>query len=320
MLKRIWAALLGAAITGAVLAGCSAPPASPSTAPPLAEATPASGFTFTDDLGREVQLAGTPAKVVALLGSYGEIWLEAGGELAGITDDYEKNHTQPLPAAVQKTGSVKDPNIEVIFEIAPDFVILSPDIAAHLKIAEQLQAAGIACAFFRQESWQEYLHILDIFTRLLHTQEVYTREAEALQKQIDTVLSSLPQQDTPPKVLLVRGMASGIHALGADHPAGKILQDLGAENITDKHPSILEDLNVEYVLDENPDFILIVPMGDADTANASFWDAAAANELWQQVNALRTNHVVLLPKELYQLKPNQRWGESYEYLADILYG
>ena len=47
----------------------------------------ASAETFTDAMGREVALDAAPEHTVALLGSYGEVWIAAGGYLAGTTQD-----------------------------------------------------------------------------------------------------------------------------------------------------------------------------------------------------------------------------------------
>jgi len=53
----------------------------------MAPAALAGSITFTDAMGVEVTLEKTPERVAALLGSYGDIWLQAGGTLAGATED-----------------------------------------------------------------------------------------------------------------------------------------------------------------------------------------------------------------------------------------
>ena len=42
---------------------------------------------ISDAKGREIDLPRTPQRVVSLLGSYGNVWLEAGGTLSGTTED-----------------------------------------------------------------------------------------------------------------------------------------------------------------------------------------------------------------------------------------
>ena len=45
----------------------------------------------------------------------------------------------------------------------------------------------------------------------------------------------------------------------------------------------------------------------------------ASKQYHIQVGQGDVGRYVILPGELFHYKPNKRWGESYEYLADILY-
>ena len=45
----------------------------------------------------------------------------------------------------------------------------------------------------------------------------------------------------------------------------------------------------------------------------------ASNPAWQGLTAVKDDKFYVLEKELFHNKPNNRWGESYEILADILY-
>ena len=44
-----------------------------------------------------------------------------------------------------------------------------------------------------------------------------------------------------------------------------------------------------------------------------------ANPAWNSLSAVQNGRYVVLPSDLFHYKPNARWGESYEYLAKILY-
>ena len=45
-----------------------------------------------------------------------------------------------------------------------------------------------------------------------------------------------------------------------------------------------------------------------------------SNEAFASLCAVRSGNYHVLPKELFHYKPNERWDESYEYLAKLLYG
>ena len=45
-----------------------------------------------------------------------------------------------------------------------------------------------------------------------------------------------------------------------------------------------------------------------------------SNPAWQQLSAVKNGRVYYMDQQLYNLKPNARWGEAYEKLAEILHG
>jgi iron complex transport system substrate-binding protein len=44
------------------------------------------------------------------------------------------------------------------------------------------------------------------------------------------------------------------------------------------------------------------------------------NPAWQTLTAVQEGNCYMMDPALYNLKPNARWGEAYEKLAQILYG
>ena len=44
-----------------------------------------------------------------------------------------------------------------------------------------------------------------------------------------------------------------------------------------------------------------------------------SNPAWQSLTAVREGRYHVMDHKLYNLKPNGRWAEAYETLADILY-
>ena len=116
-----------------------------------------------DDRGVAIPTA-VPRRVVSLYGSYAEAWAQAGGTLVGATEDAVSERGMDLGTA-QIIGTTKAPNLERILALDPDLVILSLDIAAQVSAAEVLEAAGVPCAAFRVDTWQDYARMMDVFTR-----------------------------------------------------------------------------------------------------------------------------------------------------------
>ena len=74
-------------------------------------AAPADGFTFIDDLGREVTVS-DPQRVAALLGSFADVWYLAGGTVAASADDAWADFELPLPEDAVNLGMTKRLNLE----------------------------------------------------------------------------------------------------------------------------------------------------------------------------------------------------------------
>ena len=133
----------------------------------------------------------------------------------------------------------------------------------------------------------------------------------------------LAAETEPPTVLLLRAYSTGAKAKGMDNLAGVMLHDLGAKNLVENHPSLLEELSMEeisLIIAADPDYIFVTIMGSStQKALDALAAGVQANPAWNSLSAVKNGRYIILPGELFHYKPNRRWGESYEYLAKILY-
>ena len=101
---------------------------------------------------------------------------------------------------------------------------------------------------------------------------------------------------------------------------GEMLADLDCENIADSESGLLEELSLETILAADPDYIFAVLQGaDNSDAQAMLEGTLLSNPAWAGLTAVREGRFHIMDQQLYNLKPNARWGEAYEKLADILY-
>nr|WP_122012227.1 ABC transporter substrate-binding protein [Maliibacterium massiliense] len=312
MLKRMRVCVL--LLAALLLVGC-APREASATASPRAQDT----YTFTDALSRSVTVPKAPSRVVALMGSYAETWLLAGGTLAGTTQDAIDERKLTLGADTKVIGSVKQPSLEAILDLAPDFVLLSTDIESHVKLDDALRQAGIAHAYFKVELFSDYLDMLKICTDIMGDADAYRKNGLDVQARIDQVLAKAQASEDRPTVLFIRALSTAAKAKDADNMVGAMLEALGCDNIAARHPSLLEDLSMEEIIAEDPDFIFVTTMGDSDKAIAALKNGIAANPAWNSLAAVQNGRYIVLEKDLFHYKPNNRWGDSYETLAKILY-
>ena len=99
-----------------------------------------------------------------------------------------------------------------------------------------------------------------------------------------------------------------------------MLADLGCVNVADRGGALLENLSLEAVIAADPDYIFAVLQGaDESKARAVLAGALLDHPAWSGLRAVKEGRFYTLDNKLYNLKPNARWGEAYEKLADILY-
>lgn len=284
----------------------------------IAEKEVTSLYTFTDSLGREVEVT-SYEKTAVFSGSLAEIWTLAGGEIYGVTDDaFDEAHSLALSDEVKVYGDVKNPSLEQIIADGVDFVILSSTISGQLKLEDALESVGITAAYFDVEHFADYLKMLKICTDITGRSDLYAEHGEAVGDKIEEALA-LAEEAQSPSILLLRAYSTGIKAKGSDNMTGQMLAELGAVNIADIEDSLLEELSLEAIVRADPDFVFITTMGDEAAAIAQYESELDSNPAWQSLTAVKEGRVHILPKELYHYKPNDRWAEAYENLAEILY-
>ena len=111
----------------------------------------------------------------------------------------------------------------------------------------------------------------------------------------------------------------GIRAQSSDTMTGKMLSDLGCNNILDEYPSMLQDFSVEKIIETDPDYIFVIPMGNDDAlAEKNLKENVESNPAWSILSAVVNDRYILLPKDQFLYKPNALWDQSYAYLADLL--
>lgn len=276
-------------------------------------------YTFTDSQDRTVEVKSFE-KTAVLSGSLAEVWQLAGGELFGITNDAYDGHTLDIPEDVKNYGDVKNPSVERLIADGVDFVILSGTIANQVKLEETLNSSGITAAYFDVENFEDYLSMLKICTDITGRSDLYAENGEAVRERVEQSVERAKDKEHP-KVLLLRSYSTGIKAKGSDNMTGQMLADLGCENIADSESSLLEELSLEAIVRADPDFVFITTMGeDTEAAIAQYEETLGSNPAWQELTAVKDGRVHVLPKDMFHYKPNNRWGEAYEYLEEILYG
>ena len=277
-------------------------------------------FIFTDDLGREIIME-KPQRVAVLNASYGEIWALAGGAdtLVGVSSNTWTDVDIPLGDDVVDLGPAHEISLEKLLSCEPDLVLASSDITKDVENLEIYEKAGLNVVYFGATDYTDYLRMLKVCTDLTGCEENYAAYGTAMEQQIIKALEKADGQS--PKVLYVRATTGGVKVKNSEGTVlGEMLKDLGCVNIADTEESLLEELSMEKIIEQDPDFIFAVYMGkDTDEIEKQMEQNLFSNGAWSTLTAVKENRYFLMESELYNLKPNHRWGEAYEKLAGILY-
>ena len=277
---------------------------------------------FTDALGREVEIAKNPENVAALLGSFADVWQLAGGTLCAAAEDAWDDFELELESAV-KIGGAHSPSLELLISSDPDLVIASASTASNVEMLGALEAMGISVAYFDVDNFNDYLRMLDICTDITGRKDLYEQNGVEIKAKIEEIKTRYAEADIPEsnkRILLLRAASSFVKAKGSSGTIlGEMLLDMGCVNIADGNASLLENLSVEAVIQDEPYHIFAVTMGsNTEAAKASLENMIKENPAWSTLGAIKDGRLHVMDKSLFNLKPNDRWAESYEILYEKL--
>ena len=261
-----------------------------------------------------------PQRVAACSKSLAELWLLAGGELTGVTQD-----ALELPGLEQDTpviGTVSKPNPEAILALEPELVLLSGELTAQKQLQTELERAGIACLPVEINSFADYRVVMETLTGLTGRDDLFQANVVETEARIISVLERAAalvdeNRETGKTYLAMRVSATKNKTLKNDYFACEIISAFGISNIAEDN-SALDELNLEAVVAANPDYIFVIPQGDEAEAEQSYREAFSGHAIWGELDAVKIGRVFVLPKELFQYKPNAWWDEAYESIYSLL--
>lgn len=278
----------------------------------------AKGVTVVDDLGREVTVT-SHDRVATLIGSFTDIWMLAGGQVVAAADDSWESLNLELDESTINLGSIMEPDVEQLIAAEPDLVIASSNTDADVELLELLEQNGITVLYFSVSDFTEYLHMLDVCTDITGRKDLYEENGLKVQAQIEEIKKRV--DGSKPEVLFLRASSGNVKAKGSEgNVCGEMLAQLGCVNIADSEESLLDDLSMEAIIAADPEYIFVTTQGkDTEAAMQNVEELLVNNPAWSSLTAIKEQKYYVLDKRLFNLKPNARWAEAYEILADILY-
>ncbi len=255
----------------------------------------------------------TPERVVAGNRSVADLWLLAGGKLVGATEDAME--LEGVDDQTKVIGTTEKLNLEAIVALEPDLVLLSATIPAHKTAKETLEGMQVPCKPLEIDSFDDYDAAMQELTAMTGREDLYRQNVTDVRARIDGILSKAGK--TEASYLAIRISPSKTVALKEDYFSCNIISSFGLQNVA-LDGTTLKELNLEAVVQWDPDYIFVITQGDEEKARQLYQNAYLDQPAWNGLRAVQNSRVYLLPKDLFQFKPNARWDEAYAYIDRIL--
>ena len=256
----------------------------------------------------------TPQNVVALSKSLTEMWLLAGGQIAGSTDDGLELEGAKKAASV---GTLSTTSLEAIVSLNPELVIMTYDMPAHKKLGANLKSMGINVEVVDINNFADYDIYMKRFTDLTGRADLYKKNVTDVADGIKKVLNGKTGGKGNGKTYLFLRVSSAKNKVMKGYFGNEIIENFGFKSIVEDSSS-LDDISIEAIIAADPDYIFVVAQGDQKRADEAFYKAYQSNPAWSGLTAAKAGRIFMLPKELFNTKPNAEWAQAYQYLGDLI--
>jgi iron complex transport system substrate-binding protein len=260
------------------------------------------------------QPAPPPKRIISIVPAVTEMLfaIGAGDQVAAVSSFDQSLEAEALP----RVGALLDPDMERIFSLRPDLVVL---YGSQTEQEGQLTRASIPVFSYRHGGLQDVLDMI----RLLGQRTGHAEEADAVAISIEQELAALATAigtNRRPRTMLVFGREPdairNVYASGGVGFLHDMLEAAGGTNIFSDVQREAAHPSSEAILAAAPE-VIIELRAEAVTENTAISNA----EAWQQFSALpavRTQRVHMLTgNEL--VVPGPRVAEVIRRLAELLH-
>ena len=249
--------------------------------------------------------------------SFADPWFTAGGSAIGVPTVRSQQALPEQARDLPRIGVLRSLNLEKIFAMKPDLVLINANLHAHRAVRHHLIDAGIPNVALDYANFHDYIGILDLFCRLNGGSVETNSTAKRIISQVRKLTEEAARLPSPRFAVLF--VASGGFVLeSGDLNVPTMAEMLGGTNIARQESGRLK-YSFEQLLIDDPDIILINTMGDSKALQKKFTRDLISQPAWQQLKAAKTGRVHFLPPELFLYMAGSRYPEAFLHLAKLLH-
>jgi iron complex transport system substrate-binding protein len=296
-LTRIILVLVLALASMAALAGCQ-------TANPTGN--------YTDDLGRTVQINGTPERIISLAPSNTEMVYALGLEdrLIGVTTYCN------YPEAVKdkpKVSEYSNVDIEKIVSLQPDLILA--DSIHKATVIPALEKLNLTVLGIDAENLDKILSSIELLGKVTGKTKAADDLVSSLNNRINTVSTKIGElkSGTSPRVFFLT-WHDPIWTAGSGTLINELMTRAGGTNIA-SDLSGHSQIDLETVIQRNPQIIFVLSsMGDQNTS----LEYLKTEPRFQATDALKNNQVYLVDTDIFG-RTTPRAVDGLEQMAKLIH-
>lgn len=278
------------------------------------------GFGIYKGTQQEASVGEVEKETVAVTHRLGETVVPKNPEKVvvfelGILDALQELNLDQVVAAVPKdsltdylegfnkdeivdVGSVKEPDLEKIYGVQPDLIIIGGRQASLYDKLSEI-APTISLAVDNTQYTESFASNMKVLGELFGVEKEVDAKLEVLQEKIKTVAEFIKAKEYSGLITLVND--GSVNAYG-NNSRFSFINDLGFANVdtTLEETTHGQTVSFEYILEKNPQFLFVLDrgamMGDATPAKEII-----ENELVKKTDAYKNGHIVYLNPEPWYL-------------------
>lgn len=267
--------------------------------------------------GTETLLTKHPRRTIVGNASFADPWFTAGGSAIGVPTVRSQQALPEQARDLPRIGVLRSLNLEKIFAMKPDLVLINANLHAHRAVRHHLIDAGIPNVALDYANFHDYIGILDLFCRLNGGSVETNSTAKRIISQVRKLTEEAARLPSPRFAVLF--VASGGFVLESGNlNVPTMAEMLGGTNIARQESGRLK-YSFEQLLIDDPDIILINTMGDSKALQKKFTRDLISQPAWGELKAAKTGRVHFLPPELFLYMAGSRYPEAFLHLARLLH-
>jgi len=268
------------------------------------------GATFTDEVGRKVELPAPPQRIVSVAPSVTEVLFAMGlGEKVVGVSTYCNYPAEALKK--EKVGGYLTPSLEKILALRPDLVIGTAD--GNLKaFVNKLAGLGIPVYITSPRSVSGVITSIEHIGEATFSQLAAKKVVDSMKRKMETIRGKVQGR---PRLRVLHVMAYDPLISSAK---GTFVDDLirlagginVAESAKGKHPRY----SMEEVIAQDPEVILLSSMKSKDplAEQRQWWNR------WKEISAVHSGRIRVIDADLIH-RPSPRIVEGLEEMAKAIH-